>query len=128
MRNTLSDGVGVTPRCAANTVSAHEEAFAGPARRDDSPHAPSRRSQLPAEELFIRLGMDRFVPCDRRPLLTRLADMADATINRWKAADTHPEPGLYYLALTADKGGLEVRRKAPQEGLRYGEVLVALIR
>lgn len=73
------------------------------------------------------LGLDRFVPNDRRPLLTRLADMAEATINRWRSVNANPQPGLYYLALTTD-GALEVRWKTPREGLRYGEVLVALIR
>jgi hypothetical protein len=82
---------------------------------------------MPAEQLAVGLGLDRFVPNDRRPLLTRLADMAEATIVRWKAANATPVPGLYYLALTVE-GALEVRWKAPREGLRYGEVLVALIR
>lgn len=85
------------------------------------------RHHTPAEQLFVGLGLDRFVPIDRRPLLTRLADMAEATVNRWRAVNVMPAPGLYYLTLTRE-GALEVRRKTPREGLRYGEVWVALVR
>ncbi len=85
------------------------------------------RHHTPAEQLFVGLGLDRFVPNDRRPLLTRLADMAEATINRWRAVNVRPAPGLYYLTLTRE-GALEVRCKPLGEALRHGEVLVALVR